>query len=161
MDKVKRFLIFDGYSIPFCVIWTKKYTKKEIEEIINYISILKKKIFSSKNLFYYIDSREYTKYFKILGISSWQMKYETIKKEYDFDIFDKRNKKSLKIKKFFEKYSLIETYKIYKEIYSEEFEFFKNMYKELDFARLENILYEELNKELKLRYKPKNERIMI
>ena len=103
----KRFIIFDGCSSPFCVIWTKKYSKKEIREIAECIFFIKRKVFTnkyiSKKLLCHICSSEYAKYFNILGISSWEISDEAIQKEYNFELFNRKNSPE----KFFEKYDIV------------------------------------------------------
>ena len=155
----KRLLIYDGASTPYTVLYSNKYNKEELEEIIDYIYEIKKEIFKQtpffKSICMHISSCEFAKYFKLLGVTSWTIEDENLANEYKKyfkvgrivmdSIFYMLGRDIYLPKQFLDKYEVIRV----NQICVKSLCYYKNKYKSLDFSGIKKIFENELEENIK------------
>ncbi len=155
----KRLLIYDGASTPYTVLYSNKYNKEELEEIIDYIYEIKKEIFKQtpflKSICTHISSYEFANFFKLLGVTSWEIEDENLANEYKKyfkvgkivmnSIFDMLERDIDLPKQFLDKYEVIRV----NQICVKSLNYYKNKYKSLDFSGIKTIFENELEEKIK------------
>lgn len=157
----RRILINDEMSLPFTILYSSKYKKENIEEIIKAIDIIlidlknkydKRKLTTPKIII--MDNKFYYECFKILGFTTWQIDGENIGREYRYLYQNRQRLSSDYLESYF--FNSLQENEINKEILKkyevislENIKFNKandiiyfKKYKELDFSKIK----EHINK---------------
>lgn len=154
----KRLLIYDGASTPYTVLYSNKYNKEELEEIIGYIYEIKKEVFKKtpffKSICTHISSCEFANFFKLLGVTSWEIEDENLSNEYKKyfrtgkivmnSIFDMLERDIDLPKQFLDKYEVIRI----NQICVKSLNYYKNKYESLDFSGIKTIFENELEEKI-------------
>lgn len=154
----KRVLIYDGASTPYTVLYSNKYDKEELEELVDYLYEIKKEIFKQtpffKSICLHISSYEFAIFFKLLGITSWEIEDENLTNEYKKyfkvgkivmdSIFDMLERDIDLPKQFLDKYEVIRV----NQICVKSLNYYKDKYKSLDFSEIKTIFKNELEEKI-------------